>query len=158
MKLTLYQLQYFWYIIVARGIFAPRSTSNVLINTFSFVIQSYRSCWSFSASGTMFDSSSFVSNCRLKEKIGTTCPSLSNYWDTKCLLKPHPIRQVDPVALQVPSHIGWVCFLDCLSHCLVATPGTHHSATTSYLSVSVIHELFFWPTFAQNKYFFCAVR
>ena len=78
-----------------------------------------------------------------KEKIGKACPSLSNYADTRCLLKPHPIRQVDPVALKVPSHIGWVCFLDCSSHCLVATPGTHHSATTSYLSVSVIHEFYF---------------
>ena len=44
----------------------------------------------------------------LKEKMGKTCPGLSNYGDTRCLLKPHPIRQVDPVALQVPSHIGWV--------------------------------------------------
>ena len=79
----------------------------------------------------------------LKEKIGTTCPSLSNYGDTRCLLKQHLICQVDPVALLVGSHIGWVCFLDCPSHCLVATPGTHHSATTSYLSVSVIHELYF---------------
>ena len=78
-----------------------------------------------------------------KEKIGKTCPSLSNYGDTRCLLKPHPIRQVDPVALQVPSHIGWVCFLICPSHCLAATPGTHHSATTSYLSVSFIHEFYF---------------
>ena len=50
----------------------------------------------------------------LKEKMGKTCPGLSNYGYTKCLLKPHPIRQVDPVALQVPSHIVWVCFLDCL--------------------------------------------
>ena len=78
-----------------------------------------------------------------KEKIAKTSPNLSNYGDTRCLLKPHLIRQVAPVALQVPSHIGWVCFLDCLSHCLVATHGTHHSATTSYFSVSVIHELYF---------------
>ena len=49
----------------------------------------------------------------LKEKMGKTCPGLSNYGDTRCLLKPHPILQVDPVALQVPSHIGLVCFLDC---------------------------------------------
>ena len=78
-----------------------------------------------------------------KEKIGKTFSSLSNYGDTRCLLKPHLICQVDPVALQVPSHIGMVCFLDCLLHCLVATPGTHHSSTTSYLSLSFIHELYY---------------
>ena len=78
-----------------------------------------------------------------KEKICKTFPSFSNYRDTRCLLKPHPIRQVDPVALQVPSHIGWVCFLDYPLHCLVATTKTHHSSTTSYLPVFVIHELYF---------------
>ena len=78
-----------------------------------------------------------------KEKMGKTCPGLSNNGDTKCSLKPHPIRQVDAVALQVPSHIDSVCFLDCPKHCLVATPGTLHSASTSYLSVSFIHELYF---------------
>ena len=46
----------------------------------------------------------------LKEKMGKTCPSFSNYGDTSSLLEPHPIRQIDPVALQVSSHIGWVCF------------------------------------------------
>ena len=75
--------------------------------------------------------------------MGKTCPSLCNYVDTKCLSKQHPICQEDLVALQVPSHIGWVCFLDCLTHYLVARSGTHHSTTTSYLSVSFIHELYF---------------
>ena len=138
-----------------RGICALRSTYHVLINIFTFVITSYRSCWSFSASGTKFDGSSTVSYCRLKRKIGKTCPNLLNYGDTRCLLKTHPIRQVDPVALQVPSHRGWVCFLDCPLHCLLATPWTHHLATTSYLSVSLIHELYFSgkPTHRTNNSF-----
>ena len=55
-----------------------------------------------------------------------------NYVDTKCLLEPHPIRQEDLVAFQVPSHIGWVCFSDCPSHCLLAITTIHRFKTTSY--------------------------
>ena len=87
--------------------------------------------------------------------MSKTCPILSNYGDMRCRLKPYLIRQVDQVALQVPSHIGWVCFLNCLSHCLVARPGIYYSAKTSFLSVSFIHQLYVYvqPSHQTNSSF-----
>ena len=40
--------------------------------------------------------------------MGKTCPVLFNFDDTNCLLMPHLIRQLDPVALKILFHIIWV--------------------------------------------------
>ena len=142
MKLTLYRLQYFWYIIVAQwdlwstvNLSGPNKHLLMLLHHIDLLGPFKHQAQSLMAHPTY---PIFVS----KENMGKTCPSLFNSGDTRCRLMPHPILQVDQVALQVSSHIGWVCFLDCPSYCLVSSLGTHHSATTSYLSVSFIHELY----------------
>ena len=92
--------------------------------------------------------------------MGKTCPSLSNYKDTRYWLKLHLIRQENPVTLQVPSHIGLVCLLNCSLHCLGARPETYHSATTSFLFVYFIHKLNLigQPSTRTNSFLYCQVE
>lgn len=54
---------------------------------------------------------------------------------------PHFNCQVNKLVLLVSSYLGLDCSLYCILHCLVARFGTYHTDSTSYLSLSFIHEL-----------------
>ena len=46
-----------------------------------------------------------------KENMSKTCLSVSNYINKICRLMPHLIRKVDHLALQILSHIIYICLL-----------------------------------------------
>ena len=79
----------------------------------------------------------------LNRKLISLNQVLSNYVNTICLLKPHLSRQINRSIGFARAVSYWLgLFLDFFQNCLVTRTETHHSATTSYLSLLFIHELY----------------